>query len=67
MLPDVDLVALVRPDDGREHGAPKLVAWDDLRASIQELTHSVEGYPARYRLRNFPSQYQFDALTAREF
>jgi len=69
LLPEVDLVALVRPDDGREQGvsAPKLVAWDDLRASIQELAHSVEGYPARYRLRNFPSQDQFDALTAREF
>ncbi|OEZ57646.1 hypothetical protein DUGA6_42840 [Duganella sp. HH105] len=69
LLPEVDLVALVRPDDDSESGvgAPKLVAWDDLRASIAELASSEEGYPARYRLRSFPSRQQFDALAAREF
>lgn len=69
LLPEVDLVALVRPDDDSESGAgaPKLVAWDDLRASIAELARSEEGYPARYRLRSFPSRQQVDALAAREF
>lgn len=69
LLPEVDLVALVRPDGHSQSGSgePKLVAWDDLRACIGELAHSVEGYPARYRLRNFPSPDQFDALTARQF
>ncbi|MES2352170.1 MAG: hypothetical protein V4641_31770 [Pseudomonadota bacterium] len=69
LLPQVDLVALVRPDDDSEtgEGSPKLVAWDDLRASIHELAHSEEGYPARYRLKNFPSREQFDALASREF
>lgn len=69
LLPEVDLVALVRPDDDGESsaGAPKLVAWDDLRASIAELARSEEGYPARYRLRSFPSPQQVEALAAREF
>lgn len=69
LLPEVDLVALVRPADDSESGAgaPKLVAWDDLRASIAELARSEEGYPARYRLRSFPTPQQVDALAAREF
>lgn len=66
LLPEVDLVALsTNGDDGGE-GETKLVPWAALRAEIEELRLSEAGYPARYRLRTFPSKELIGRLARAE-
>lgn len=66
LMPEVDKVALVRYHE--ESGEPdvRLVAWEELRSHIKELQHSVQGYPARYRLPSFPSRELLDSLACIE-
>ncbi|NGZ84025.1 hypothetical protein [Duganella aceris] len=66
LLPEVELVALSTGVDGDE-GQTKLVAWADLRAQVEELSQSQEGYPARYRLKTFPDKALIDALSDAKF
>jgi hypothetical protein len=67
LLPEVDKVALVRYHE--ESGEPdtRVVEWAELRAHVKELQHSVPGYPARYRLQQFPSRELLETLAVTDF
>jgi hypothetical protein len=65
LLPEVDMVALVARTEG-DQTATSFVAWAELRAHIKELSRSEEGYPARYRLKTFPSKELIAGLAPTE-
>ena len=65
LLPEVDMVALVTQAEG-DQTETSFVAWDELRAHIKELSVSEAGYPARYRLRTFPSKELIAGLAPTE-
>jgi hypothetical protein len=65
LLPEVDMVALVAHAEGDETET-SFVAWTELRAHVKELSLSEEGYPARYRLKNFPSKELIAGLAPTE-
>jgi hypothetical protein len=65
LLPEVDMVALVARAEGEETET-SFVAWTELRAHVKELSLSEEGYPARYRLKTFPSKELIAGLAPTE-
>jgi hypothetical protein len=66
LLPEVDLVALSTNGDDGADGETKLVSWAELRAQVAELRLSEAGYPARYRLKTFPSKELIGRLASAE-
>jgi hypothetical protein len=65
LLPEVDMVALVARADG-DQTETSFVAWAELRAHVKELGLSEAGYPARYRLKTFPSKELIAGLAPTE-
>jgi len=63
-LPQVDRLALVRPDADDEIGEVRVVEWEQALAVLAPLLEREEVYPVRYRTRGFPSDAQVMQLQA---
>lgn len=63
-LPEVDRLALVRPDATDEIGEVRVVAWTQAVAMLAPLLERENLYPVRYRTRGFPSDAQLARLQA---
>lgn len=61
LLPKTDLVAMVIPGAQEGEYTSKILSWDDLCNTASELMQSVEGYPERYLVKEFPAQDKLDA------
>ena len=64
LLPDVDLVALVRDDGRGQLGVTKVVRWEEMCAAAGLAPAPEGGYPARYRVKAFPPPDIVAALEA---
>ncbi len=63
-LPEVDRLALVRPDAADEIGEVRVVGWEQALALLAPLLERENLYPVRYRTRGFPSDAQLAQLRA---
>ena len=63
-LPQVDRLALVRPEADDEIGEVRVVDWEQALAVLSPLLEREEVYPVRYRTRGFPSDAQVMQLQA---
>ncbi len=57
LLPKTDMVVL-----GRIGGERRMVQWQELMDMVGDLMEPLDIYPARYRVREFPSEKQFAAM-----
>lgn len=67
LLPQTELVAMVRPGEAGQEAAVKLITWNDAMAIGADILTEVEGYPIRYRAKTFPSPDKVDSVPATMF
>ncbi|MFZ6769380.1 hypothetical protein ACO0LM_20205 [Undibacterium sp. Di26W] len=62
LLPKTDLVALLMPGDTESEHQTKIITWEAAISIAADLMQEVEGYPARYLVKNFPTVEQVNSV-----
>ncbi|MFZ6721642.1 hypothetical protein [Undibacterium sp. Ji49W] len=62
LLPKTDLVALLIPGESESEHRTKIITWDAAMSIAADLMQEVEGYPARYLVKNFPTAEQLNSV-----